>query len=101
MAVLVRHLPLDSAVAIAEGGIEARWQLEHHLLASIFDQLAVLDWHLVIANMDPGAQRPPRPKRLERPGVTSDVETNHFGNTEHLDMAQVRAYLDSFKPPEE
>lgn len=96
MAALLRHLPETSAVAEVLGGAEAKWRLEHHLLACLHDAVAVLDWHLVSVNT---SSPPPKPRPLQRPGVRPPED--RLGNTAHLDMAQVRAYLDQFKPREE
>jgi hypothetical protein len=38
IGVLVRHLPADSASAVADGG--SGWRLEHYLLADVFHSTA-------------------------------------------------------------
>jgi hypothetical protein len=60
--VIVKHLPLTSALSRAINDEAADWSLESHLLALIADQLGVANWQRQ------GKKGAPRPKRVPRPG---------------------------------
>jgi hypothetical protein len=61
--VLVRHLPLDSATALAVNGDAAAWGITEHLLAAAVDALNAANWQRA------GDKKLPRPKPIPRPGT--------------------------------
>ncbi|MBL1114069.1 hypothetical protein JK364_16960 [Streptomyces sp. 110] len=74
LAVLVRHLPPDSAFVRAREGEAAEWGLTDHLLAAVVDHLAIANWMFASANRDEYADPPEAPAPVPRPGAadTSD-----------------------------
>jgi hypothetical protein len=92
VAVLVAALPADASTVEAVHGDQARWTLTDHLLASVFDALAVISWQLG------GDKRAARPKPMARPGVADT--TRRYGKTVRS-RAEVVAYLRRFAPTEE
>ncbi len=96
---MVRHLPADSAVHRVVLGPDVEWRLEHQLLASLLDQLVVLDHHYLTVH---SKTKPAAPRRLPRPGVIPADDPNRIGRTDRL-ASEVRSYLDRFAPqhPEE
>lgn len=86
--VLLGQLPADSATVRAASGDAAAWTLSEHLLAGILDaELAAL-WQR-------GGGKGRRPRPIERPGTKA--RTHRVGRTQRSG-AEVRAYLDRFKP---
>jgi hypothetical protein len=75
---LVENLPADSATARAEIGPEAAWPVEAHLMAGVYDQLALANWQR--ASIHRGNGRPPeRPKAIPRPGVEQPLDGRKLG----------------------
>ncbi|WP_413811987.1 hypothetical protein [Streptomyces sp. OE57] len=70
LAVLVRHLPPDSAFVRAREGEAAEWGLTDHLLAAVVDHLAIANWMFTSANRDEYADPPEAPVPVPRPGAT-------------------------------
>ncbi|WP_246586442.1 DUF5361 domain-containing protein [Streptomyces yatensis] len=70
LAVLVRHLPPDSAFVRAREGEAAEWGLTAHLLAAVVDHLAIANWMFASANRDEYADPPEAPLPVPRPGAT-------------------------------
>ncbi|MEU8889209.1 hypothetical protein [Streptomyces sp. NPDC048442] len=68
LAVLVKHLPRDSAVARELHGEAAEWEVTDHLLASVVDQLAESNWMFATVNQDEDAERLEFPEPVVRPG---------------------------------
>ncbi|MFI5808097.1 hypothetical protein [Streptomyces sp. NPDC051561] len=68
LAVLVKHLPRDSAVARELHGEAAEWEVADHLLASVVDQLAEANWMFATVNQDEDAERLEFPEPVRRPG---------------------------------
>lgn len=87
----MRHLPREAALFRDVLGLDAAWQLEHHLLAGIFDMLALVNYKLS------GKGEPPKP--LTRPGSAPPAKPKRTGP--QLDMGAVKAYLEQFLPPPE
>lgn len=59
---IVRHSPRTSALAGAVNGEEAAWSLTDHLLAGVYDLLAMGNWQRS------GRKNSAKPKPLPRPG---------------------------------
>ncbi|QIQ04689.1 hypothetical protein HA039_22520 [Streptomyces liangshanensis] len=74
LAVLIRHLPRDSAVARELHGESADWTVTEYLLAHVADQLAEANWMFATVNRDEDADPPEAPEPVPRPGGTSGAE---------------------------
>ncbi|MEO3974257.1 hypothetical protein [Streptomyces sp. CAU 1734] len=72
LAILVKHLPRDSAVNRELHGEEAEWSVTDHLLAATVDHLAAANWMFATVNSEDAPTDPPEP--VPRPGraVTED-----------------------------
>jgi len=90
--VLLRHLPPESATAMAvNGDREPPWTRLEHLLAGVFDSLQMLAWQ----NANQGKKSPSRrPRPLPRPGVEQPGQ--HWGTARPL--SEVKAALASSRP---
>ncbi|WP_172381523.1 hypothetical protein [Streptomyces sp. MNP-20] len=73
LAVLVRHLPRDSAFRLAHEGEAAGWSLGDQLLAAVVDHLAVANWMFASVNRDEDEAPPEPPQPVPRPGVDEAV----------------------------
>ncbi|MGW0535637.1 hypothetical protein [Streptomyces sp. NPDC003032] len=69
LAVLVRHLPRDSAFRSAHDGEAAEWSLTDHLLAAVVDHLAIANWMFASVNRDEDEAAPEAPQPVPRPGA--------------------------------
>lgn len=69
LAVLVRHLPRDSAFRLAHEGEGAQWSLTDHLLAAVVDHLAIANWMFASVNRDEDEPAPEAPQPVPRPGA--------------------------------
>lgn len=67
LAVLIRHLPRDSAVNRELFGEAADWTVTDHLLAAAVDHLAAANWMFARVNSDE-ASPPDPPLPVPRPG---------------------------------
>ncbi|OEJ25553.1 hypothetical protein AR457_14835 [Streptomyces agglomeratus] len=67
LAVLVRHMPRDSAVARALHGEAAEWSVTDYLLATTVDQLAEANWMFATVNQDEDAEPLEYPAPVPRP----------------------------------
>ncbi|MET9511305.1 hypothetical protein ABZX62_23050 [Streptomyces flavidovirens] len=68
LAVLVRHMPRDSAVARELHGEAAEWSVTDYLLATAVDQLAESNWMFATVNQDEEAEPLEYPVPVQRPG---------------------------------
>lgn len=68
LAVLVRHLPRDSAVIREVDGEAAEWSVTDHLLAAAVDHLAAANWMYASVNTAEDADPPEAPTPVPRPG---------------------------------
>ncbi|MEV7865057.1 hypothetical protein AB0P17_02910 [Streptomyces sp. NPDC088124] len=68
LAVLVKHMPRDSALTLALHGEEAEWSVTDHLLAAAVDHLAAANWMFATVNTDESADAPEPPLPVPRPG---------------------------------
>ncbi|WP_306335175.1 hypothetical protein [Streptomyces sp. KL118A] len=71
LAVLIRHLPRDGAVARETEGEAAEWSVGDYLLAHAVDQLAQANWMFATVNQDEDADPLDPPTPLARPGADS------------------------------
>ncbi|MEU7280431.1 hypothetical protein AB0A69_16830 [Streptomyces sp. NPDC045431] len=67
LAVLVRHMPRDSALARATHGEAAEWGVSDYLLAAAVDHLAESNWMFATVNQDEDAEPLEYPKPVPRP----------------------------------
>ncbi|MEV0494788.1 hypothetical protein [Streptomyces atratus] len=72
LAVLVRHLPRDSALAHSLHGEASEWTTTDHLLAVVVDQLAEANWMFATVNRDEDTEPIDPPQPVPRPGTTAD-----------------------------
>ncbi|GAA2395839.1 hypothetical protein GCM10010420_21730 [Streptomyces glaucosporus] len=68
LAVLLRHLPRDSALARELHGEAADWSVTDHLLATVVDQLAESNWMFATVNRDEDSDPLDHPEPVPRPG---------------------------------
>jgi hypothetical protein len=73
LLVIVRQAGPGSRLALATQGARALWSQTDYLLADVIDLLAEANWQRA------GNKHAPRPKRVQRPGVTSPDEGQKFG----------------------
>lgn len=66
--VIVKQSPRDSAIYRSVIGEGHEWGLTEHIFAGVFDLLAVANWQRG------GDEKAKRPDRLERPGVTKQLD---------------------------
>ncbi|MEU3265958.1 hypothetical protein [Streptomyces bacillaris] len=68
LAVLVKHMPRDSAVSRELDGDGAEWTVTDYLLAAAVDHLAAANWMFASVNTDEDADPPEMPVPVPRPG---------------------------------
>ncbi|MEU0298815.1 hypothetical protein ABZ252_04980 [Streptomyces sp. NPDC006175] len=68
LAVLVKHMPRDSAVAQELHGDGAEWTVTDYLLAAAVDHLAAANWMFASVNTDEDSDPPEPPVPVPRPG---------------------------------
>ncbi|MEU6141397.1 hypothetical protein ABZ848_13635 [Streptomyces sp. NPDC047081] len=91
LAVLVRHLPRDSATLRALHGEAADWTVTDHLLAAAVDQLAEANWMFATVNRDEDAEPLEYPTPIPRPGAREaepDSEVPGVRNPSPAELAQ-------------
>jgi hypothetical protein len=71
LRVLLGQLPRESGLVQRTGGDVVRWGSQEHLLASVVDELRILDWHYVSSH---SRGRVPAPPLIPRPGVKAAAE---------------------------
>lgn len=84
LAVLVRHLPRDSALHRELHGEAAEWSVTDYLLAHAVDQLAESNWMFAMVNRDEEAEPLEPPLPVPRPGdpaVEPEPEIASEGST--------------------
>ncbi|MET7849478.1 hypothetical protein AB0D78_07860 [Streptomyces avermitilis] len=69
LAVLVRHLPRDSATLHEIHHDAADWSVTDYLLASVVDQLAESNWMFATVHRDEDAEPLEYPTPVPRPGA--------------------------------
>ncbi|MET8056215.1 hypothetical protein ACWECC_02245 [Streptomyces microflavus] len=68
LAVLVKHMPRDSAVAQELHGEASEWTVSDYLLAAAVDHLAAANWMFASVNTDEDDEPPEAPVPVPRPG---------------------------------
>ncbi|MCX5091758.1 hypothetical protein ACFVW1_18020 [Streptomyces olivochromogenes] len=81
LAVLVRHLPRDSALLKELHGEAAEWSLTDHLLANVVDRLAEANWMFAMVNRDEDSEPLDYPEPVPRPGQPSDPGESPHGTS--------------------
>ncbi|MFJ8000032.1 hypothetical protein ACIQ7D_23290 [Streptomyces sp. NPDC096310] len=76
LAVLVKHMPRDSALTLELHGEEAEWSVTDHLLAAAVDHLAAANWMFATVNTDESADAPEPPLPVPRPGDPAPTPTD-------------------------
>ncbi|WP_405479526.1 hypothetical protein [Streptomyces sp. NBC_00009] len=76
LAVLVRHMPRDSALAQGLHGNTAEWTTTDHLLAAVVDYLAEANWMFATVNRDEDAEPLEPPAPVPRPGAAAEDEAS-------------------------
>lgn len=71
LRVLLGQLPRESGLVQRTGGDAVRWGAQEHLLASVVDELRIIDWHYVSSH---SRKRVPSPPMIPRPGVRTPSE---------------------------
>ncbi|RVU27434.1 hypothetical protein EOT10_09735 [Streptomyces antnestii] len=79
LAVLLRHLPRDSALAHSLHGEAAEWATTDHLLAAVVDQLAEANWMFATVNRDEDSNPLDPPQPIPRPGAEADPPATDAG----------------------
>ncbi|MER6770543.1 hypothetical protein ACF1D2_11690 [Streptomyces bacillaris] len=74
LAVLVKHMPRDSAVSRELDGDGAEWTVTDYLLAAAVDHLAAANWMFASVNTDEDAEPPEPPAPVPRPGDATEPE---------------------------
>lgn len=87
LAVLLRHLPIDSATVREVHGDGVAWDATQHLLATLIDVERMALWQR-------SGGRGKRPERMQRPGETRG---HRFGRTTRSER-EVRDFLARFRP---
>lgn len=72
---------------------EAVWSVDTHLLASVYDALAVSNWQ----RSKDGAKSSKAPKPLPRPGGLGEDGTKRYGDASQLSPSRIRSILDRLK----
>ncbi|MGJ5801433.1 hypothetical protein ACSCB1_20225 [Streptomyces europaeiscabiei] len=75
LAVLVKHLPRDSATLQKLHGEASHWSVGDYLLASVVDQLAEANWMFATVNRDEDADPLDHPEPVPRPATAEDERT--------------------------
>ncbi|MFB7498441.1 hypothetical protein ACFC09_27775 [Streptomyces sp. NPDC056161] len=73
LAVLVKHLPRDSALNRELHGEAADWSVSDHLLAAAVDHLAAANWMFACVNSEEGDQPEP-PAPVPRPSYGDEAD---------------------------
>ncbi|MEU8519775.1 hypothetical protein [Streptomyces sp. NBC_01216] len=68
LAVLVKHMPQDSAVGRELHGEDSQWTVTDYLLAAAVDHLAAANWMFASVNTDEDSDPPEAPVPVPRPG---------------------------------
>ncbi|MFJ9638296.1 hypothetical protein [Streptomyces sp. NPDC101178] len=74
LAVLVKHMPRDSAVSRELDGDGAEWTVSDYLLAAAVDHLAAANWMFASVNTDEDSEPPEAPVPVPRPGDRTETE---------------------------
>ncbi|MEU3352667.1 hypothetical protein [Streptomyces sp. NPDC037389] len=75
LAVLVKHMPRDSAVNRDLHGEAVEWDASTHLLAALVDHAAVANWMTATINGGEDAEPIDYPEPVARPELTVDSDS--------------------------
>ncbi|WP_328838891.1 hypothetical protein [Streptomyces europaeiscabiei] len=75
LAVLVKHLPRDSATLQDIHGEASHWSVADYLLANVVDQLAEANWMFATVNRDEDADPLDYPQPVPRPATAEGTAT--------------------------
>jgi hypothetical protein len=81
LAVLVKHMPRDSAVNGELHGDGAEWTVTDYLLAAAVDHLAAANWMFASVNTDEDDDPPEPPVPVPRPDDGHVAEPDSPGDT--------------------
>jgi hypothetical protein len=84
--VIVRQSPRGSAIHLAVSP-DGAWGLPEQLLAAIFDSLAVANWQRG------GDENAKKPERLERPGVTKQLDGQLLAQGKAVSIEDMNEHL--------
>nr|WP_239081464.1 hypothetical protein [Streptomyces sp. SID9727] len=68
LAILIKHLPRDSATIRDTDGEAAEWSVTDYLLAAVVDHLAAANWMFSVVNGDGESDPAEQPVPVPRPG---------------------------------
>jgi hypothetical protein len=85
--VIVKQSPPDSAIHRSLTGLDHVWDLHGHLLAGIFDVLAVANWQRG------GDENAKKPERLDRPGVKKQIDGQLLAQGKAVSIEDMNAQL--------
>ncbi|MFJ9176746.1 hypothetical protein [Streptomyces sp. NPDC102360] len=74
LAVLVQHLPRDSALGRELHGDTAEWGVTDYLLAHVVDLLQDANWMFATVNRDEDSEPLDSPRPIPRPGLAEPPE---------------------------
>ncbi|NED87106.1 hypothetical protein G3I76_44355 [Streptomyces sp. SID11233] len=72
LALLIKHLPRDSATIRDTDGEAADWTVTDYLLAAVVDHLAAANWMFSVVNGDGESDPPEQPVPVPRPGDSAE-----------------------------
>lgn len=84
---IVKHLPDASALRREVLGDQGAWDVKAHLLAGIFDVLAVANWQRG------GDENAKKPERLDRPGVKKKLDGDQVAEVTPVSIEDMKARL--------
>ncbi|MGW6202712.1 hypothetical protein ACWF9B_03565 [Streptomyces sp. NPDC055089] len=87
LALLIKHLPRDSATIRETDGEAADWTVTDYLLAAVVDHLAAANWMFSVVNGDGESDPPDEPVPVPRPGDPAGTEDGG-GDTASADGPQ-------------
>ncbi|MEU9199639.1 hypothetical protein [Streptomyces sp. NPDC048332] len=87
LALLIKHLPRDSATIRETDGEAADWTVTDYLLAAVVDHLAAANWMFSVVNGDGESDPPDQPVPVPRPGDPAETEDGG-GETSSADGPQ-------------
>ncbi|WP_299532170.1 hypothetical protein [uncultured Streptomyces sp.] len=90
LAILIKHLPRDSATIRDTDGEAAEWGVTDYLLAAVVDHLAAANWMFSVVNGDGESDPPEQPVPVPRPGDADEPNEGDeaVGGTTSADASQ-------------
>ncbi|MGP2441683.1 hypothetical protein [Streptomyces sp. JW3] len=87
LAILIKHLPRDSATIRETDGEAADWSVTDYLLAAAVDHLAAANWMFSVVNGDGESDQPEPPVPVPRPGSGENNTEDHNSSVESTPSA--------------